>query len=183
MFLKKTIKFINAFILLSGLPFSVNIALSQPVTPNITLYVTGEVTTLPCNITWPSSTIDLGTWSAPIMNKSGSKGTPAKKVTLNFRNCPAETTAAIITFTGTPDPTLPNVFANRAQGDQAAQDVGLALFYNAPDERSISNNDSISVPVSIEDSNFDFYAHMVSLHGASTAGVFSSTVTLNVSWQ
>lgn len=181
--LAKISKFVVNLLLLLGSGLLTSMAFGQTVTDSVTLSVMGEITALPCNIVWPSSTINLGTWSAPILNQNGAKGSPAKKVTLHFRNCPAEATAALITFTGTPAPSSPDIFANKAQGEGVAQDVGLALYYADPVEKSIGNNDTVSVPVSVEDSSFDFYAHMVSLHGASTAGLFSSTITLNVSWQ
>jgi type 1 fimbria pilin len=159
-------------------------AINSP-TSSVTFQVTGEIVARPCNISWPARNFDLGAWSSPILNAMGTyANSQTRQQTIQFSGCPAETRTASIIVTGPPDTTLPDtIFANTAASNKS-EDVGLQLFYlNGQTPIAMGNNTHIDVPLGASQTTFNYFARIITLHGKTTPGNFTSTITMNVTWQ
>lgn len=184
--------FSGIFILLSALLTLPVVGYAYNTEDSVQVDVTGSIKVSPCTVIWPASTYNLGLYLVADLNRYGAGGnTQSRPVLIHFINCPLGTRQVTVNFSGVPvsDSGYESLlFANNLTGTDATQDVGLQLFYSSAMEgiKPIGpgdENKSVALTVSDNQAELKFYARMYTMHGQATAGKFSSTVTMNVSYQ
>lgn len=110
---------------LAGLVIAAGMTVAQADPVNIT--ITGNVVASPCTVDTANSnlTVDLGTIQATDLAAPASGSTFIPFV-IKLKDCPASTTKATITFSGTPDAAKPDsTYANSASSPAANTSVEL----------------------------------------------------------
>ncbi|MNB93186.1 S-fimbrial adhesin protein SfaS precursor [compost metagenome] len=143
--------------------------------------VSGNITQSICSVTVPGR-VDLGVYARQDLAFAGAHSANIP-FTINLTGCTQGLTRATVTFTGMPydDGSWGSViYANQA--DAGAQGIGLQI-YNADGASpvNLANGVSYTFPVDAQTAggNLTLIARLYSPEGKSTAGEFSSAVTLN----
>lgn len=164
------IRFILSSIILLNI-FNIGAVSASDVTVNIK----GKITSATCSVSSDSinKSVDLGKHPIGILSKSG-QSSPAVAFTINLENCGTISRGVQVTFTGTPDPLMSDLFATSSSG--------IAIKLMDDTKETISAGDTTKAYLIAEGQttkSLVFYAQMTATGGNVVLGKISSNITFD----
>jgi minor fimbrial subunit len=149
--------------------------------------ITGKVIASSCTVSpvlAAGQTVDLGTLGRTHFQAANDAGTWTS-FALNLTNCPAGTTSVKATFTGTPDGTNSNLYANTEPAATAAPNMAVQMADDANRSTVLSTGSVMSVTVDTltGTATFPLAARLYTPTGGAQAGQVSSSVLVNFTYQ
>jgi minor fimbrial subunit len=139
--------------------------------------ISGKVTASPCTVDASiNQTVDFGDVQASTLQTAGS-GSPWKAFSLTLSQCPATTTKATVTFSGTPDALEATAFSQNGTAG------GVALQLNSGSVALADKSSLTAVVDPTHNVTFPLTARIYSPKGKSSTGTFRSMVQANLSYQ
>jgi minor fimbrial subunit len=139
--------------------------------------ISGKVTASPCTVDASiNQTVDFGDVQASALQTVGA-GSPWKAFSLTLSQCPASTTKATVTFSGTPDAQEATAFSQNGTAG------GVALQLNSGNTALADQSSLTAVIDPARKVIFPLTARIYSPKGKSSAGTFRSMVQVNLSYQ
>lgn len=153
------------------------VACADPININIT----GNVVASPCTVDTSSISkdVDFGTVRNTDLEDAGTASAWVPfSVTLS--HCPASTRKAKVTFTGNPAAEDVTLYANSG----SASNVAVQMAADSDRAQILSNGTSMTVDIdSQHNAEYLLAGRLVSIHGNTGAGTFSSVVQMNFTYQ
>lgn len=151
----------------------------------VQINISGKVTASPCNVDLANSTlnIDLGETPANDLATSGAFGVE-KTFTIALKDCPATTTKATATFSGTATAGDANGFANTGTAANVAVKIKPAAA--AWSDNTVNPNQSTwqqNVNAASHTVNYDFAARPYTVSGNVSPGTIISTMQIAFTYQ
>ncbi|YCI83128.1 type 1 fimbrial protein [Enterobacteriaceae bacterium] len=179
MLYKKT----NAPVFILCLTFNA-IALPLPAMAESTaINIAGNIIASPCEVSSDSVTkaiaLDGGKGIQATGLAAAGSTTEWVKFDINLKNCPAGTTAATITFTGTPDENNPeDMYANAGTAKNAAVELQGTGGHKFGNGKSFTYS-----PIDNNAVSFHLQSRVYTQNGGVTPGTISAVVTANMTYQ
>ncbi|MGO4744699.1 fimbrial protein [Serratia quinivorans] len=126
--------------------------------------------------------VDFGQMRATDLKVAGSAG-DWKSFAVKLTHCPASTSKATVTFTGTPSVDDATLYANSSAA-AAAQNVAVQMVQDA--DRSVVQGNGSKMTANVDAQHSAIYnlaARLYSVQGNAVAGTFTSVVLLNFTYQ
>ena len=149
--------------------------------------ISGKVIAAACTVSSSlaaGQAVPLGTLGSTSFQSSGDADPTWHPFTLDLTNCPAGTTTSTATFSGTPDVTDDQLFANTEPAASAA--TNIAVEVKQSNNSSIVHNGStmtIEVNATARTASFPLEARMKTPLGNVQAGNVSSTMLVDFTYQ
>lgn len=149
--------------------------------------VTGKVIASSCTVSSSlagGQDVNLGTLGRVRFQNANDTG-DWRSFSLNLTNCPAGTSQATATFTGTPDGTNTTLFANSEPMATAAPNMAVQMVKDTDHSAVLSNASTMTVNIDTlaGTATFPLAARLYTPVGGAQAGQVSSSVLVNFTYQ
>lgn len=155
---------------------------SNSVHADTVMNITGNIKASPCTVNTPAGGISVALGNniqAPTLNAAG-MGSPWVGFPINVTGCPAATTAATMTLSGTPDTTQTSMFANTGTATNAQ-----IQLQNVSDSRTLGNGATVIQPVDVSShsATFNLQARAYTSQGGVMPGTLIGVVLATFTYQ